>query len=66
MEACPKCSAEMVDGYLEAAGLGPVRLFADGYWRKKNLGNVSCFFCPECGQISLHLADLSKLEKLEK
>lgn len=62
MRICNNCQTEMADLMLSVAyNRWAVAVRKDE--NSKNLGHVKCAVCPKCGEISLYLQDLTKLNK---
>lgn len=65
MRTCNRCQTEMVDLMLSVE-LNRWGICVRENENTKNLGQVKSAVCPECGEISLYLSNLTKLKKYMK
>lgn len=62
MRTCNNCHVKMIDLMLSVE-LNRWGICVRENENTKHLGQVKCAVCPECGEISLYLDDLTKLKK---
>jgi len=64
MRQCIRCKAEMVEDLIirDSGDATRIVINTQGFFGK-NLGKVKAAVCPECGEISIYLDDLTKLKE---
>lgn len=62
MRICKECQEAMVELMLSESGSRWAIVIRENE-NTPALGQVKCSVCPKCGEISLHLDELSKLHK---
>lgn len=65
MRKCLRCGAEMQEGCtvkVEGAGYGVVLSTEENKIFSGRIGKPRVAICPKCGEVSLYLEDVSKLE----
>lgn len=65
MRTCIRCGAEMKEGCaikVEGAGYGIVISKDENALFKGRIGKPQVAICPNCGEISIYIADINKLK----
>lgn len=61
MRTCQSCHATMLELMIVDQG-HRASLLIKSDDKRRHLGEVKCSVCPKCGNISLHVDDLSRLQ----
>lgn len=65
MRKCIRCGAEMKEGCaikIQGTGYGIVMSTDENALFKGRIGCPSVAICPECGEVSIYVADIEKLK----
>ena len=68
MRKCLRCDETMVENYMlkteNLTAIGPVILGTyDSILKSKNIGKIKAAICPKCGEISIFIDSLDKINK---
>ncbi len=66
MRKCYRCGSEMVEDCgirVKGTGYGIVLTDDENKWMGGRMGEPKVAICPECGEVSIYLEDVSKLDK---
>lgn len=60
MRICAECAEAMLDMKMELSERHTIVVRTEN---NKNVGTIACRVCPKCGNVTLHLNDMTKLTK---
>jgi len=64
MRECVRCQAEMLDAkFVDVMNSAPTAVVVTVGAMYRHLGATSCAVCPKCGEISLYIEDLSRINR---
>ncbi len=69
MRKCNRCDTEMKEGFaIQASGIlfGGIEITRGAGLIAKSIGQPKVAICPECGEVSLYIENMSEISKRKK